>query len=74
MAAERVQRRLAAILAADWSANVSIDIIDWWLWILGSVSEDQLHWVLWGDFLNEAVGTRFSYLIWKNPWVAVPQD
>lgn len=31
------------------------------LWVFGAISEDQTQWVLWGNFLETPVGTRFEY-------------
>lgn len=31
------------------------------LWIFGSITPDQSEWGLWGNFLEEPMGTRFAY-------------
>ena len=31
------------------------------LWVFGGVSPDQSQWGLWGDLLDEPIGTRFEY-------------
>jgi hypothetical protein len=31
------------------------------LWVFGTLTEDQSEWGLWGDFMQEPFGTRFSY-------------
>ena len=31
------------------------------LWVFGGISPDQSQWGLWGDLLDEPIGTRFEY-------------
>ena len=31
------------------------------VWVFGTLTEDQSEWGLWGDFMQEPFGTRFSY-------------
>ena len=31
------------------------------MWIFGSISEDQSEWGLWGNFMEQREGTRFTY-------------
>jgi len=33
------------------------------LWIFGAMSEDQMQWALWGNFLETPEGSRFEYPI-----------